>query len=112
MHCFDKTRRLITKADYQFVFEEAKKTVSSEFIVLYRNNNLEHARLGLALSKKVIAKAHDRNRVKRLIRESFRKTGLPCVDIIFLARQGVGKLSNPVINATLSKTWDRLSASQ
>lgn len=111
MYCFDKAQRLITKADYKFVFDEAKKTVSSDFIVLYRSNSLNHARLGLAISKKAIAKAHDRNRIKRLIRESFRKTTLPCVDIIFLARQGVGKLSNAAINTTLSKTWNKLRSS-
>lgn len=111
MHGFDKSRRLITKADYKFVFDEAKKTASSEFVVLFRKNNLNRARLGLALSKKVIAKAHDRNRIKRLIRESFRKSDLPSVDIIFLARQGVGTLDNTAIHRALSKIWDKLNAS-
>lgn len=90
------------------MFEQAKKIVTSEFIVLFRENNLGYARLGLALSKKVIAKAHDRNRIKRLLRESFRQNELPAVDVVFLARQGVAKQTNANINARMGKTWKKI----
>jgi len=107
---FKKTQRLLTKKDYNHVFEQAKKIVTSEFILLFRENNLGYARLGLALSKKMIAKAHDRNRVKRLLREHFRQKQLPAIDMIFLARQGVGKQTNTNINARLSKIWEKLTS--
>lgn len=100
----------MNKNEYDYVFEQAIKIVTPEFIVLFRNNSLGHARLGLALSKKMIAKAHDRNRVKRLLREGFRKTQLPAVDMIFLARQGVAKQTNLGINTILSKTWEKLTS--
>lgn len=109
MFVFKKTQRLLNKIDYDHVFEQAKKIVTPEYIVLYRRNDLGYARLGLALSKKMIAKAHDRNRIKRLLREGFRQTHLPPVDLIFLARQGVGKQTNAVINTQLSKTWEKLT---
>ena len=105
---FDKTRRLLKKSDYDSVFNQAKKCVNSDFIVLYRDNSVGQARLGLALSKKVIAKAHDRNRIKRIIREAFRTRQLPPVDVIFLARQGVSKASNSLIYAKLNSVWDKL----
>ncbi|KTD44858.1 ribonuclease P protein component [Legionella quateirensis] len=110
MFAFTKTQRLLTKKDYDHVFEQAKKIVTTEFVVLYRNNNLGYARLGLALSKKMIAKAHDRNRIKRLLRESFRIQKLPAVDMIFLAKQGVARQTNLVINTQLSKTWEKLTS--
>lgn len=109
MFVFKKTQRLLTKADYNHVFEQAKKIVSSEFIVLFRENNLGYARLGLAISKKMIAKAHERNRIKRLLREDFRQKDLPAVDVIFLARQGLAKQTNAKINAGLGRTWKKLS---
>jgi ribonuclease P protein component len=107
---FKKTQRLLAKYDYDHVFEQAKKIVTAEFVLLYRTNNLGHARLGLALSKKMIAKAHDRNRIKRLLRESFRQEKLPAVDIIFLAKHGVAKQTNLDINTQLSKTWEKLNS--
>ncbi|MCE0722070.1 MULTISPECIES: ribonuclease P protein component [Legionella] len=108
MFAFKKTQRLLTKNDYNYVFEQAKKIVTSEFIILFRENNLGYARLGLALSKKMIAKAHDRNRIKRLLRESFRQKELPAVDLVFLARQGVAKQTNAIINARMGKTWKKI----
>ena len=110
MFAFKKTQRLLKKIDYDHVFEQAKKIVTSEFILLYRENNLGYPRLGLAISKKSIAKAHDRNRIKRLLRESFRQTQLPALDMIFLAKQGAGKQSNSGINFKLSKTWEQLTS--
>ncbi len=110
MFAFKKTQRLLKKTEYDHVFNQAKKIVTNEFVVLYRNNELGYARLGLALSKKMIAKAHDRNRLKRLLREGFRQTTLPAVDMIFLARNGVAKQTNLGINTILSKTWEKLAS--
>jgi ribonuclease P protein component len=99
---------LLKKSDYDHVFSQAKKWANPNFIVLYCKNTIGHPRLGLALSKKMIAKAHDRNRIKRLLRESFRTHRLPDIDVIILARQGVAKVSHSIINDKLSKTWDSL----
>lgn len=110
MYGFDKTRRLLKKSEYDDVFQQATKIVTSEFILFYRDNNLGYARLGLALSKKMIPKAHDRNRIKRLLRETFRTKQLLPVDIIVLARQGVAKVPNSLLIAKLSKVWEKLTA--
>lgn len=110
MFCFDKTRRLLQKNDFDFVFKQAQKIVTTEFIVLYCKNEIGHPRLGLALSKKIINKAHDRNRVKRLLRETFRVGNLPAIDIVILGRHGVAKVQNSIIIAKLGKTWEKLSA--
>ncbi len=108
MFAFKKKQRLLKKIDYDRVFQKAKKMVTTEFIILYRENDVGCARLGLALSKKMIAKSHDRNRIKRVLRESFRQKQLPLVDLIFLARQGLAKQSNANISANLSKVWEKI----
>lgn len=110
MFAFKKAQRLLKKNDFDFVFESAKKITTDDFIFLFRENKLGYARLGLALSKKMIAKAHDRNRIKRLLRESFRHTILPAVDIIILARPGLAKKTNLGINTKLNKTWEKLAS--
>ena len=109
MFSFEKTRRLLKKADYDYVFDKPKKIVNSHFVLLYRKNNLGLTRLGLAISKKSVAKAHDRNRIKRLIRECFRQTQLPSFDLIFLARSDVAKESNASVIKDLSKLWVKLT---
>ncbi|WP_232048553.1 ribonuclease P protein component [Legionella adelaidensis] len=90
------------------MFQQAKKMVTSEFIVLYRDNEKGYARLGLALSKKVIPRAHERNRIKRLLRETFRTQQLSSVDIIVLGRPGVALVQNSILIAKLSKVWEKL----
>lgn len=112
MNSFKKTRRLLKKNDYDHVFTQAKKLVMAEFIILYRDNVIGHARLGLAISKKMISKAHDRNRVKRMLRETFRThANLPPIDIIVLARHGVSGVQNSIIIAKLDTAWNKLMAS-
>jgi ribonuclease P protein component len=91
------------------VFNKPKKVVTKHFVILYRDNPIGHARLGLAIAKKVISKAHDRNRIKRLLRESFRtRNDIKAIDIIFLARSGLAKVENSVLSNNLSHAWNKL----
>ena len=60
-----------------------------DYLDLYaRPNGLELARLGLVVPKRVLARAVDRNRVKRILREAFRQqqTALNGLDVIFRLR--------------------------
>jgi len=107
--CFKKSHRLLKKTDFDFVFQNPKKITNPDFVVLYRENNCGNARLGLAISKKAIAKAHDRNRIKRVIRESFRKADLPAVDLVFLSKKNISTANTSKIASNLGKLWDRLA---
>ncbi len=108
---FSRELRLLTPSHFTFVFENAIPAVSPSFTLLARPNQLDAPRLGITLSKKRVRKAHDRNRLKRLIRESFRhrKDKLPNVDIIVVGKSGADKLSNEEVFATLDKQWKKLT---
>ncbi len=109
MQSFDKSKRLLTKQEYDHVFSQAQKISIPYFIVLFRSNTVGHARLGMALSKRMIAKAHDRNRIKRMVRESFRKmVTLSSVDIIILAKPGIAKVENTILKDKLLQAWNKL----
>ncbi len=68
-----KLERLHFNKDFERVLKEGKKIwVDRYFLIVYKSNNLNYRRLGLIVSRK-IGKAVKRNRVKRLLREIFRK---------------------------------------
>lgn len=70
---FSKKERLKKDKDFQAVFKEGQKLwINSVLLIIYKLNNLNYRRLGIVISKK-IKKATQRNKVKRWIRELFRK---------------------------------------
>jgi ribonuclease P protein component len=50
-----------------------KALVENWFALHFVQNRVNINRLGIIVSKRIIAKSHDRNRIKRYIREAFRK---------------------------------------
>jgi ribonuclease P protein component len=80
-------------------------------MVIARPNGLEHARLGLAVGVKAAGNAVQRNRIKRLVRESFRhrQTGLPAVDVVVNARPAAGKATNAEVAASVEALWIRIA---
>jgi ribonuclease P protein component len=80
------------------------------FSVRYRPNGLDHARLGLAISKRVSKRAVERNRIKRLLRESFRhaRAQLPPVDVVVMAREAAAGLPGSELLAEIDALWRKL----
>jgi ribonuclease P protein component len=80
------------------------------FSVRYRQNELGHARLGLAISKRVSKRAVERNRIKRLLRESFRRvrSQLPPLDLVVMAREQAAGVPGPELLAEIDALWRRL----
>ena len=74
-------------------------------------NGREVARLGLAVPKRHIRRAVARNRIKRIVRESFRHhQALLCgLDIVVLARSGASGRTNRELHARLEQTWRKLA---
>lgn len=103
--------RLLNQQQFQPVFDSADLRVSAQgFLLLSRYNQLEHSRLGLVIGKKNVKLAVQRNRIKRQIREHFRKTQaqLPAMDIVIIARKGLDTQINQELQTTLAKAWQRL----
>lgn len=85
---FPKTARLRKRAEFLKLSRGSAKLQSASFVVLTRSNNHSESRLGVTVSSKV-GNAVVRNRVKRRVREYFRRhrTELPkCADILIIAR--------------------------
>lgn len=99
--------RLKKNAEFRAVYKRGK-SFSNNLLVLYVYINKRNVnRLGVSVSKKV-GKSVVRNRIKRLIKESFR-LGSSCIkvecgyDLVFIARKasngkGYAEINNSVKN--------------
>ena len=84
------------------------------FHMRYRDNELGHARLGLAISKRVSKRAVERNRIKRLLRESFRRVRhqLPAVDVMVMAREQAAGVPGSQLLVEIDGLWKKLLANR
>lgn len=104
---FRRSDRLLNARDYSRVFAGAARASDRYFTVLARPNDLTHARLGLVVAKKNIKTAVQRNRVKRVIRESFRlgKSAMPSHDLVVIVKASAGTADSGLLRAALARIW-------
>jgi ribonuclease P protein component len=105
--------RLTGRLVFTRVFAQPIKSSDRYFTVLARSNDLTYSRLGLAISRKVARSAVARNRLKRIVRESFRhhQAGLAGLDIVVMGRAGLVESDNAVLADALERHWRRLARS-
>jgi len=107
---FGRHYRLTQKGDYSRVFSGGSRQSSRLFTVLFRENGLSHPRLGLAIAKKSLKRAVDRNRVKRILRARFREAiaELPGVDVVFISRPPLAQATKAELHQIVEKHLRRL----
>ncbi|MBK6355881.1 MAG: ribonuclease P protein component [Betaproteobacteria bacterium] len=83
---FARRYRLTKTDEFSSVFG-FRKAIRGKLLMLHyqpRPEGNNEARLGLVVAKKLLKRAVDRNKVKRVVREQFRLrlAGLPAVDLV------------------------------
>ena len=106
---FSPQRRLRTSKEFGRVFADPVRSADRFFTVLAKPNDVGSARLGLAISRKAAKRAVDRNRLKRIARESFRRKELPALDFVVMARPGAAVESSAALHASLDASFERLA---
>ena len=106
---FPRELRLLTPSQFTFVFQQPQLAGTPQITILGRQKSLGHPRIGLTVAKKNVKRAHERNRIKRLTRESFRlrQHELPAMDFVVVAKKGVADLDNRALSEALEKLWRR-----
>lgn len=103
---FPKTARLRKRHEFLRVSRAGRKIHSPNFVVISNINEMGETRLGVTVSSKV-GNAVVRNRIKRLVREFFRRRRreLPRgLDLCIIAKKSSSGLSYKVIADELKKS--------
>ncbi|MGA0381878.1 MAG: ribonuclease P protein component [Arenicellales bacterium] len=111
-HGLPASGRLLGSVDFNGVLSKRQRNSDQLFIVYAASNGLDRGRLGVTVSRKVSLRAVRRNRVKRLIRESFRHhpdIARGC-DFVVIAKQATTSASNEDIIASLENHWSEAKA--
>ena len=97
---FTAANRLLRDTGFNRVLHA--DNISSRFLRIYfARNNMNNARLGIIVPKKILPRSVDRSRVKRLIREIFRKHSIKTInmDLVVMIRSASAlQIINEVIS--------------
>lgn len=110
---FGKKKRLLTAADFKAVFDKPSKKIHSNHLLLFvKIGEQTAARLGLAITKKKLKNANERNRLKRLTREYFRhyQHQIAPVDVVLIVKTRYDKNADNLIKDELTSIFQKLVA--
>lgn len=110
-YSFPRQGRLLSTAEFDAVFKKPVRASAPGIVILARLNTVKRPRLGLVVPKKVLKRAVWRNRIKRVVRETFRQhqTTLPAADVVFIAKPKIGEISNQELSEALIRLWNIIS---
>lgn len=115
---FPPSVRLRTPKQFQATFSQGRRISAALFRLHLKLPDAAAAcepaaaRLGISVSKRVAARAVERNRIKRIARDSFRRqrTRLPPGDYVLLAQRDAAGACATDLRAALSMLWQRALA--
>jgi len=87
---FSTSSRIRKSEDFRVIYAKGKKVASDSFTLFILGQGIGQGRLGITITKK-LGKATARNRVKRILREIFRKNKerIGNLDVVINARAGI-----------------------
>jgi ribonuclease P protein component len=110
-HSFPKAARLNHPREFKQVFANGQRQSDACSTLISADNAQGLPRLGLVVARKTLRRAVDRNRIKRVVRESFRlhRAGLPARDIVVMPRTAAGAKPGPALRESLTRHWQKMA---
>jgi len=111
---FPPAARVLTSAEFGRVFKHGRRTATPQMALHVLAEVEGGARLGLVVSRKVDKRAVRRNRIKRVVREYFRRirAQLQPGVYVMLARADAAKADNAQLRQTLERLFVRAGVLQ
>ena len=108
---FPAQRRLLKSSDFERVYGARWRISDSYFAANLIEGTAASPRLGLSVGAKAVGNAVSRNRIKRVVRESFRshQHRLPVLDIVIGARAAARTAHNARLFESLDELWTRIA---
>ena len=109
---FGAELRLRSKLQFDAIYAGGRRIDDRYFALRVKPNGLPHPRLGLAVAVKTAGNAVARNRLRRMIKESFRlaQHELPSVDIVVAAKISAREAPATTLRASLATLWQRVAS--
>ena len=107
---FQRNQVLRIGAQFQGVYRQGRRFGNELLTAAVCANPAGIPRLGLSIAARTVGNAVARNRLRRVIRESFRlrQLGLPAVDIVIGARNAARAAEGDAVRASLSRLWTQI----
>ena len=102
--------RLLKQEEFRRTFAKGNRASCEAFKLVATLNKLGYPRLGLSISRKAVSRAIDRNRIKRIVRESFRYNArtMRSLDIVVRATAKARSQPNALLSRKLNDIWRKL----
>jgi ribonuclease P protein component len=103
--------RLRRKSDFDAAYARGRRLSDGFFTVIATANELGAPRLGLAVAVRAAGGAVARNRLRRIIRESFRlhQRSLPACDLVVSVRPRAREVPAGALHESLAALWRRVA---
>ena len=104
--------RLRSKLQFDAIYAAGRRIDDRFFGLRIKPNGLAYPRMGMAVAVKTAGNAVLRNRLRRLVRESFRlaQHELPSVDIVVAAKFPTAGAPATALRASLATLWNRVAS--
>ncbi|MBM4214596.1 MAG: ribonuclease P protein component [Gammaproteobacteria bacterium] len=108
---FPPSRRVLRKSDFEIAYRDGRRLGNACFSLIVCPGSGRGPRLGLSIGARVIGNAVARNKLRRIIRESFRHAQhrLPAVDLIVGARAAAREAPATRIRESLEALWQKVA---
>lgn len=108
---FPRSARVRVKSDFDRIFQHGRR-VALPVLALHWQSGPDAARLGLAVSRKVDPRAVGRNRIKRVLRDTFRRLrdDLAAGDYVVVARPPAARADAAELASALRGLLQRCGA--